>query len=278
MGRHVTCIAGALLRHNRLRSTILRAASVAFMTIRVPKLAESLPCETCFSVISRVRLSPLPDMADFVSISINPSFVATMCGYGCSAVKSLLLETAASSVDKSNRPLLVLPDKSHQRGTMEHNDPLVGSPIYGYFSSAARLSDSLMSTLTELIAPHHRLAVSVLFPIKSIGGNDNTEDVVTSASNADIPFERIAVHGTREGLSLTATAAPYARSLLTAGLTSLDVSGNRLEDAGLDEIVATWSPWLRELSAAGIHSLSYANWAGAVLRWAVDLSSSLTSR
>lgn len=40
------------------------------------------------------------------------------------------------------------------------------------------------------------------------------------------------------------------RQQLVTGLISLDVSGTQLGDAGLDK-VAAWTPWLRELYAAG---------------------------
>lgn len=45
-------------------------------------------------------------------------------------------------------------------------------------------------------------------------------------------------------------ASAYARGALATGLTSLDASFAGLDDAGLEAIVA-WTPWLRELSAAG---------------------------
>lgn len=46
------------------------------------------------------------------------------------------------------------------------------------------------------------------------------------------------------------TLSVYARSPLTTGLISVDVSSTQLDDVGLNSVVAL-TPWLRELVAAG---------------------------
>lgn len=62
------------------------------------------------------------------------------------------------------------------------------------------------------------------------------------------PIERLAFR--IEGSALTNGISVCARGLLTAGLVSVDVSSTRLDDAGIACVVA-WTPWLRELMAAG---------------------------
>lgn len=49
-----------------------------------------------------------------------------------------------------------------------------------------------------------------------------------------------------------AATSVYARYFLVSSLTSLDVGGTRLDDTGM-ETIATWTPWLRELMAAGVN-------------------------
>lgn len=65
----------------------------------------------------------------------------------------------------------------------------------------------------------------------------------------DTPVERLVLRG--DNLPWAAPTVG-ARRMLTAGLIHLDVSNTRLENAGIDLVVA-WTPWLRELLAAGGH-------------------------
>lgn len=68
-----------------------------------------------------------------------------------------------------------------------------------------------------------------------------------------------------------------ARQPWLAGLISLDVGATQLDDAGLDMIIESWTPWLRELGAAG--DLTPAvncvadkkRWRGDAVRLLVDL-------
>lgn len=67
----------------------------------------------------------------------------------------------------------------------------------------------------------------------------------------DRPIERLAFRV--ESLAVASISA-CARGLLATGLVSVDVSDIRLDNTGLDSVVG-WTPWLRELVAAGDSSL-----------------------
>lgn len=85
-----------------------------------------------------------------------------------------------------------------------------------------------------------------------VGADDNDDDAAkakakTAPTDDNRPVERLAFRAQR--LSV-ANISVFARGILTAGLVSVDVSGTQLDDAGLDSVVG-WTPWLRELVAAG---------------------------
>lgn len=63
------------------------------------------------------------------------------------------------------------------------------------------------------------------------------------------PIERVVFRG--ENLPFAEAPSSACWCLLMAGLVSLDVGGTGLDDAGADKIVS-WTPWLRELKAAGM--------------------------
>jgi len=65
----------------------------------------------------------------------------------------------------------------------------------------------------------------------------------------DRPVERLVFRG--DNLPWVA-ATVCARRILTVGLIHLDVSNTGLKNAGI-ELVVAWTPWLRELFAAGEH-------------------------
>lgn len=86
--------------------------------------------------------------------------------------------------------------------------------------------------------------------IQDLGGvTDDAGDEAAERTPIDVnrPVERLAFRV--EGLNATHISV-CARGLLAVGLVSVDVSRTRLDDAGLDS-VAAWTPWLRELTAAG---------------------------
>lgn len=91
-------------------------------------------------------------------------------------------------------------------------------------------------------------------------------DASNGHADENISVERLILRGINLPL---ATTSVCARQLLATGLISLDVSGTQLGDAGLDK-VAAWTPWLRELYAAGNGapvSCYLTCWVGALVRW-----------
>lgn len=76
--------------------------------------------------------------------------------------------------------------------------------------------------------------------------NADESEVAVLAPEDNRPVERLVI--LRQSLPLVSTVC--ARRLLATGLVRLDVGGVELGDSGLGTIVA-WTPWLRELCAAG---------------------------
>lgn len=89
-------------------------------------------------------------------------------------------------------------------------------------------------------------ATQQLQPNCTRDNKDGEREMLMPAPENSRPVERLVI--LRQDLPLASTAC--ARRLLATGLVRLDVGGLELGDAGLDTIVA-WTPWLRELSAAG---------------------------
>ena len=74
----------------------------------------------------------------------------------------------------------------------------------------------------------------------------------------DRPVERLVLRGSDSVAALLAKnnathviASACARRLLTTALVNIDVAGTRLGDAGLGTVIASLTPWLRQLSAPG---------------------------
>lgn len=102
----------------------------------------------------------------------------------------------------------------------------------------------------------HRVATSDAQAQDLRGDTDvGADDEVTAKQTPQAdnrPVERLGIRVERS----TAMNIPVcARGLLTTGLIGVDVSSTRLDDAGLGFVVA-WTPWLRELAAAGKFAVS----------------------